>query len=862
LLGNTVWSSALVTASFMAGLAAGNAAVARRGWRLRRPLRAYALLEATVAATGLLLVIALPRLVPLLTPLLSAAADRGLLDALRFTSAFVLLAVPSTAMGATLPVLARALGGAEADFGRVLGRLYGWNTLGAVAGAVAGEAVLIGAFGVTGTAGMAAALNLGAAWSALQLDRRWPPLAPLPPRPAPAAANARLMAAAFLSGALLLALEIVWFRFMLLLVTGTTVAFAVMLAVVLAGIGLGGLLASRLARHPAAGRAAPLLAVAAGVTVVAGYATLRFVAERLPDPAPQWPATGLLSVHLMLPVCVASGMLFVALGRALHAGVGEEAAAAGRLTLANTVGAMTGALAAAFGLLPLLGIERSLFLLAAGYAAVALLTWTDARPSRRETMAAAATLLAALAAFPFGGMERWYAETVRARYGRDTAVLAAMEESLTETVFLLRYDFLGQPRIWRVVTNRVSMSGTNLPSRRYMGQYVWWPVAVHPGPRRALLISYGLGTTARALVATRELERIDVVDVSSAVLETSARVWPDPSANPLGDPRVRVHVEDGRFYLQTARETYDLITGEPPPPPMVGHLYTREYFELMKARLAPGGFVTYWLPVLQMPPRDTFAVVRGFCDVFDDCSLWTGYGHDWMLAGSRGAAGGVTEERFARQWSDPRVLPLLQEAGFDTPAHLGATFLADSTLLKAATARVAPLVDDHPHRLMPRSGHYPAPEYHAMMDTGAARARFATSALIRRLWPGRWARETLPHFDGVSVLNRVAWFAEEVAASPPMELVLRGADSPAVVLVAFDSDWRHQQIAAEAVARGGAPPEAYEVLAIGALSRRDYAGAEALFARAESGAGGRAPDIARWRALARHMAAGPARSAR
>ena len=152
----------------------------------------------------------------------------------------------------------------------------------------------------------------------------------------------------------------------------------------------------------------------------------------------------------------------------------------------------------------------------------------------------------------------------------------------------------------------MAMSGTTYVGRRFMSIYVWLPVAIHPAPRRALQISYGLGTTSRALVETRELERIDVVDTSAAVLRMSALAQDGPAANPLDDPRVRIHVEDGRFFLLTTPLRYDLITADPPPPKAAGiaSLYSREYFALARSRLAPGGIdhvLAAGLPVERRP---------------------------------------------------------------------------------------------------------------------------------------------------------------------------------------------------------------------------------------------------------------------
>ena len=151
-LGNTVWASSLVLASFMTGLALGNAFAARYGSRPRRPLRVYAGLEVLIGLSGLSLVLVVPSLAEWLAPLLKQLIGYPvLLNVLRLGVSFVLMALPAAAMGATLPIVAGALSAWEPDFGRVLGRLYGWNTLGAVAGALGGEAFAIEGLGVRGS---------------------------------------------------------------------------------------------------------------------------------------------------------------------------------------------------------------------------------------------------------------------------------------------------------------------------------------------------------------------------------------------------------------------------------------------------------------------------------------------------------------------------------------------------------------------------------------------------------------------------------------------------------------------------------------------------------------------------------------
>jgi hypothetical protein len=285
-------------------------------------------------------------------------------------------------------------------------------------------------------------------------------------------------------------------------------------------------------------------------------------------------------------------------------------------------------------------------------------------------------------------------------------------------------------------------------------------------------------------------------------------------------------------------------------------LYSREYFSLMRARLAEGGIATYWLPVLLFEPREAFAVVRGFCDVFDDCSLWTGFGHQWMLVGTRSAHASAGAARFAAQWDDPLVAARLGAAGLASPAQLGATFLADAAQLGALTPDVPPLVDDRPYRLDPRRqvGH-PAPEYAALMETTGARRRFQESAFVRRLWPAQWIDRTLDAFARQAVLNRHAWRSELVIPQSDMADLAAAltAGDETLALWMLGSSVEEQELAARAQAEGFEGPELRETRGLGALAARRFAQAETMLAAAEPQSV-HAARLRRWRILAAALA--------
>ncbi len=859
-LGNSIWASSLVLASFMGGLALGNGLAGALGHRVRNPIALYAALEIAIGITGMGLVFGLPALTPALAPSFGPLVDQPwLLNSLRLGIAFALMLVPATAMGATLPLLVAALYARDRRFGAVLGQLYGWNTLGAVAGAVVGEALLIGWFGIRGAAMCAAGGNALAAALVLGLARPLGAIGVAPsqqPRALRLGSRARwLLLAAFGFGGLLLAMEVVWFRFLLLFVAGTNLAFALMLAVVLFGIGAGGFAASAwLGRDGSNWRAATPAALIAGSLAALLYAGFGF--QLSASGSPQALTAGAileLALPLMLPVSFLSGVLFTALGEGLHREIGGETRSTGLLTLANTTGAALGSLVGGFVLLPQLGIENSIRLLAAGYGLFAAFAWLGGarlrHPAGRITGAVSAlALVGVIGFFPSGLMdERFLGASLKRVVPPETVVTA--REGLTETLVYTRGSRFGEPLHTRLVTNGHSMSATHLPSQRYMKLFVYLPVALHPEPRSALLISYGVGVTARALVDTREIETIDVVDISRDILDMSATIAgdgrrslaPAPGDSPLEDPRVAVHIEDGRFFLQATDRRFDLITGEPPPPKLAGivNLYTLEYFELVRDRLEEGGVATYWLPVHALMVSDALAILRAFCDVFPDCTLWTGSGRDWILVGSRGDGERVSLDHFQKQWRDPLVAPELRALGLEQPGQVGALFLADADQIDRFTEGTAPLTDDFPKRLSDRVA---SGRYRSWMLPERTLPRFTDSRILRETWPEGFVEAGLPWFDAQDDINRILGYDENMtlreansAELPRIHELLEEDALKTLPLWLLGSSVGLQRAAEAADSKGRRSPEIDYHRGAGELVAGNWSEASRLFESASTG---------------------------
>jgi predicted membrane-bound spermidine synthase len=815
-VGNTVWAGALVLTAFMLGMALGGVLAARWAQRIRNPGRAFAAAEATVAVAGTLLVWGLPEAEALVGSWLAPLVEHsGLLGAVRLALSLAALLVPTTAMGMTLAFGVRLL--AHKETARALGILYAANTFGACVAPLVAEYHLIGALGLRGTALVAASLNAVAAAIAL-----WSPAAPVPPTPASETAVARfprrLLIVAALAGAFALGLEVIWFRLLLLYVPGDDAAFALMLAIMLFGIAVGGALAPLLAR-------AGLVWVASGssLAVVAGYLVTG------PLHIPGRPELLHYALPLMLPAAILSGSLFTLLGAHLRGRSENPQAAIGRLTTANTLGAALGAAAAGLLLLPLLGMERSLFLFAAGYALLPLVL-LDSRPGWKRLWPVTPALVG-LALFPFGRMQSHLAEAAfQYQIGNDAKVVQ-VTEGPTTTLQLLRRDRFGEPLAWRLLTDSYSMTAIDRYAQRYMQLFAWLPLSLHAEP--------GARCSSATVRATPRRRCSAIRSFPSSPSSTSRRRSLPPARcctapeDPLRDPRVRLVREDGRHFLRTRREQFDIITAEPPPPAIAGvvNLYTREYFTALAKRLAPGGLATYWLPVLQFNPAGAKAVIAGFCDAFPDCSLWAGGRNDWILLGGREFRHRPGVRHYGRLWRDPVAGPRLVATGFEHPAQLGAAFLGDAAQLREWVNGTPPLIDDRPKRMqseliLDRAFH----EYALWLLPEGARRRFEASPWIAAHWPKEWLG-LKPHYFAVQPVLNAEIAPDPVKRLPDVDTLLRHTDLRIPVLWLLDTDMTEQAIVDRRLANGMRPEYAF-ALGARALAERDFVHASALLTQA------------------------------
>jgi len=667
--GNSIWAAALILSSFMAGLALGTAIAALAKLQRVSPLKLYAGLEIAVAIFGCTIVFALPILGELLRPLFQALwSHQTILLALRVLISFVILLIPTTAMGLTLPVVLEDRQLASAHFGRAIGILYGFNTIGAVGGALIGELFLVKAFGLWGTSLCAGILNIVAAIIALlMLKGDVQPTqrqsgSDLPPQPeAPRRLRFefnyqlpwRLLIVSFGAGCALLALEVVWFRFLRLYVASSATAFSVMLAVVLAGIGLGGVFSGAFSKRIQQSALPMLLIIAAILTL---FCYILFPVPKLGEGEKNfylesWPQIALISLALMFPVAFVSGILFPAIAARVQETIGSRMNSVGITTLFNTAGAALGPLLAGFVLLPRLGFQTALVVCAIVYALLCVMVSRKENWARPALIVLCVLFVSNIVLFPHHRDETHFANA-RKLFESEEQHLVKKIEGETGTWQLLRRDLFGQPYYYRLMTDGFSMSATNPANQRYMRLFAYLPLTLHPKPQNALLIAFGCGVTADALTHDVDLTHIDVVDISKEAFAFADDYRGAGYSNALRDPRVSEIVQDGRFFLQASPQRYDVITGEPPPPKVLGsvNLYTEQFFKLMSDRLNDGGIATFWLPIYQLNVAEAKSILRGFHDAFPNTIIWSSSDEEWIMMGIKGAPHKIDNEQLKKFW--------------------------------------------------------------------------------------------------------------------------------------------------------------------------------------------------------------------
>ncbi len=713
IFGHTAYAVATVLAVFMAGLASGSAWIGRRGDLWERPIALYGWLELGVAATAAISLAGLAGVRAVYVAAYPyAGGNASALLALRFAGSALVLFLPTFLMGGTLPVLVRGLTRNAAELGARLSRLYWINTAGAVAGTFAAGFLFLPSLGLRRTLGIAVALNLAAGALALVLAREEPASSssddlslPEKGEGPPSSVPSRFFLICFgIVGATAMSYEIGWTRLLSTQLGSSTYAFTLMLGTFLTGIVLGSALFERWSRRREPG--SMTFAVTQTLTALAALAFLVFFTRLIEVLPPILRAThesfrGLVlaqfvtSALAMLPTAVVFGFNFPAVvvliaGPRSASGTGAGAAV-GRAYAWNTLGAIVGAIAAGFWLMPRLGSFHLLAATAAvNLALAAAISFASTRRRPWKILAVAGNLLLLIAAAfigfsnyfydpavaSFNTMMYWnlYDRPLTLRENAHVLDIVYFRDGLNANISVARTDdYIG------LRTNgKVDASNRDATTQLLLGHLA---ALAHP-PRRVLLVGFGSGMTASALVGYPELERLDIVEIEPAVVG-AAPLLARLNRNVLLDPRVHVTFDDARNFLFTTRRKYDLIISEPSNPWIAGvaTLFTREFYAAVRGRLAPDGVFVQWMQAYSLYPEDLRMLFATFLSEFHGATLWHGDAPDLILMAPSPPSGEILQ-RARALYELPRLRDDFAQLGMEEASGLFGFYLLDDDGLR------------------------------------------------------------------------------------------------------------------------------------------------------------------------------------
>lgn len=730
--GATTLAVSTVLAAFMGGLALGSALAGKLGPRIRKPIGAYGLMEIGIALYALLVPF-LFRCIDHVYALIWQQLQPGffVFSLWRFVLSGLVLLVPTTLMGATLPVLAAALVRSSVKDSNAVTRLYACNLAGAILGTVAAGFVLLPALGVRTTVAVAAAINVAVGLVALTLQRRTteklvseqPGVAVADSTPAVERAGFWLFAA-FMSGFVTISTQVSWTRVLTMIIGSSTYAFSIVVALFLIGLAGGAWLVARKSRAQAL---RDFVLKVEWCTAVAVLLSL-FALNRIPAmlitlglhfQTASW--LGLLALQilsatlLILVPALFMGMVMPLVLSWAGSEPTKAVARVGRSYAINTIGAIAGAFLTGFILIPHTSTRFALLLSAACCLLVAAVAYqpkeTGRDPALKRSLALGSvpvlTILLFLLAPPMnladlsiGAYDSLVRVLAQSREGvkdekqkEEVHQLLMYQEGPTATVSVR----LDQTTVSLAINGRTNASDSNfdMPTQVMLGQL---PVLLAPRIDNALVIGYATGITVGSMLQS-PIKSVTCVELEPGTVAAS-RFFEHINNKPLDDPRTNLIIDDARTFLRVTPNRYDMIVSEPSHPwvPGVANLFTEEFFELGRSRLNDDGIFVQWVQIYQLSTESLRSVLATYQKVFPHVLVFRvgglSKGKDLLLIGSNRP---LNLDHLPERLADPRMAAELARVDLKNENDVRGWFVCDENRLGPAVAGAKINTDDNMH---------------------------------------------------------------------------------------------------------------------------------------------------------------------
>ncbi len=704
-MGSTIYSISTVLTAFMGGLALGSFIAGRIVTARSNGIRLYGILEIIIGVYCLFI----PSIIDLFIPFYrsiypSLANDHFLFSLIRFAVSFSILLVPTTLMGATLPILTGYLARRPDRLGGTIGTVYAVNTLGAVLGSFGAGFLLLPLLGTWHSIVVTGLTNITIGATALLYARRAGRLradATVPPRDIPVEGEGRrpvltlLLLAFAVSGFAAMVYQVIWTRMLTLMIGSSTYAFSLIVTAFILGIGIGSMALSRFIDRREdlffGFALAELVIAASAVAIVFVFGKLPFVIVEIIDRYKasfsmiQFIEFALILSLLLVPTTL-MGVLFPLVARIYTRNLSMVGRAVGNAYAANTLGAIVGSFTAGFLFIPFLGMERGILValvLNLGIGAVFLFVPRRGNIARRAVLCTV-WVFCTLGAFiwtpswnrewitmgPYmyfteyqRQLQHW-GEDIRnqmERYNR----LIYFREGVSATVSI-RKSMTGTLSL-QINGKTDASTGPDMATQMLLAHV---PMLLNRSPENVLVIGLASGVTVGS-VETYPVSKITCVEISPEMID-AAKIFAPYNGSALDDPRLRILIEDGRNHVLLSRESYDVIISEPTNPWIsgVGSLFTEEYFRLLDRRLREGGTACVWLQAYGLEPADFRMIARTFLKVFPNASLWEPLiGKDYLLVGTKGPFE-IDPDRMEERIARPEVGRDLARIGVRSPLDL------------------------------------------------------------------------------------------------------------------------------------------------------------------------------------------------
>ena len=714
-IGSSALSLGVLLGTYMGGMCLGSLLLPRYVAAREHPLRVYALIEAGIGVCGILSLFG----VPLIDHVYAAIGGQGAFGiVLRAIICAVCLLPPTLLMGASLPAIARWIE-STAEGVAWLGFFYGGNIAGAVLGCLAAGFYFLRVYDMPTTTVVAVAINATVALVSYRLAKKTAYTAAAATAGAESQGSRAVYVAIGLSGLCALGAEVIWTRLLSLMLGATVYTFSIILAVFLTGLGIGSAAGSQLSRSKISARAA------LGVCQLLLAAGVAWSAYALAEAIPGWPINPLLSraprftfeldlmrcVFVILPAALLWGASFPLALAAVAMRGQDSGKLVGEVYAANTIGGILGALGFSVMLIPWIGSQDSQRVLIALSAVAALVMFASIRRGIR--MWGGIGLLAASIAifFMIAGVSEmpWTAMA----YGRRMLITSNPGHAL----------FIGEGRNSSIVVSELpdgkhyfhvsgkveaSTEPYDMRLQRMLGHL---PALVHPNPQSVLIVGFGAGVTAGTFVVHPTIKNITICELEPLIPPTSTEYFRNENYNVANDPRTTIHYDDARHFILTSKDKFDIITSDPIHPWVKGtsSLYSKQYFELVKQHLNPGGVVTQWVPLYESDVETVKSELATFFDVFPNGTVWgndiDGEGYDVVLLGQAEPTQ-VNIDAMDRRLAAPenaRLARSLELVGFRSASDLLGTYAGRAADLRPWLAN-AEINDDMSMRLQYLAG--------------------------------------------------------------------------------------------------------------------------------------------------------------